>query len=281
MIDKYSITLFTCCAIGIILNGIGLFLLFNYKYARIDLTQRYILINLCCIDLSLSIFLIIDRMLILFKVSYSHNIFVLSVCLVTANTGYYGATFSLIMDRYLHIRLNIKYVVYCSKKKILIATMILWVLFVLSGSLFEVYQVKHIFVIYAVFDSIILLFSTYVYTNALLLFKKQKANVRSNQYDKGIFKGLAISAAIILAFAVLVAIPDSLLAITSINGNLNFNEKVYRYTSIVFPISLWTDASIYIFLSPKVRFVLKKKLKCLFGNGRNKTKRNKLYYITS
>ena len=278
MINIFYIAYMTCCAVGIILNGIGLLLLFNYKYAGIDSTQRYILINLCCIDLSLSIILTINETLDVFKVSYGQ---MLTVCIKIFNIGYYCTTFWLTIDRYLHIKLNIRYVIYCSKKKILIVTIVVWIFSALTGSSIEIYHVKYNFVVYAVFDLIIILFSSYVYTYALVLFKKKKANIRSNQGDKGIFKGLAISISIIVAFAVLVAVPDTIYAIASIKSNFNFNEKEYLYAWIVFPISLWTDASIYILLSPKVRFVLKTKLKYLFGNERNTPERNESYYINS
>ena len=281
MIDNYSIAYLTCCAIGTILNGIGLLLLITYKYAGIDLTQQYILINLCCIDLSLSIFLTIDQTLEVFDVSYTRYRLILNVCISMANTGYYCSTLWLILDRYLHIKLNIKYVIYFSKKKTLIATIILWIFLALSGSLFVVYHFNYVIVIYAVFDLIILLFSSYVYAYALILFKKQRANVRSNQHNRGIFKGLVITFIILAVFAVLVAIPDTIYAIESINSNFTYSDKVFWYTWIVYPVSLWTDALIYILFSPKVRIALRYKLKCLFGNGRNTTERSELYYIKS
>ena len=281
MFFRAFIGFLTCCAIGIILNGIGLFLLFNCNNSEIDLTQRYILINLCFIDLSLSLSFATDR--ILFVLNYSEVLssdyykFTVKIFINILSTGYYFATFWLIVDRYLHIKLNIKYVTYWSKKKTVTVTIFLWMLMGLTGSLFTVYQVYYILFIYVIFDSIIVIFSSYVYAYALILFKKKRANIRSNQHGNGIFKGLILSVAIITAFTVFVAIPDALFAFY----NSEYNEHLPGYMWIVYPISMWTDALIYIFLSPKVRLALKNKLKRLLKNRRAFKEKNELYYIPS
>ena len=280
MIQRIYIASLTCCSIGIFLNGIGLFILFNLKNSEIDLTQRYILTNLCFIDFCYSIFFEIYIMLNVLNVSEKLYQLILTMCIKTAMNGYYLATFWLIIDRYLHIKLNIRYVIYWSKKRTIIAAIFLWMLMALTGSLFAVYD-YYLYVIYAAFDSIILLFSSYVYIYALILFKKQRVTVCSNQNAKGIFKGLGISAIILVAFAVLVAIPDTIIAVASVYRNTNYNEKIIWYKLIVHPLSFWTDSIIYIFLSPKVRLVLKNKLKCVPGNRSVTTGTSELNFIKS
>ena len=280
MIFPNFIAFLTCCAIATFLNGLGLFLLFNCNNSEIDLTQRYILINLCFIDLNLSLVYAIDRILFVLNafdvLSSSYYKFTLGLCMEIVNTGYYFATFWLIIDRYLHIKLNIRYVIYWSKMKTIIATIFLWMLMTLIGSLFTVYLVKYELVIYVVFDSIIVTFSSYVYVYALILFKKQKANIRSNQQNNSIFKGLVLSVVIVTAFTVLVVIPDALNAVY----NFDYNENLPWYMWIVYPISLWTDALVYILLSPKVRLTLKNKLKCVFNKSVTR-ERSELYHISS
>ena len=280
MIFPNFIAFLTCCAIATILNGLGLFLLFNCNNSEIDLTQRYILINLCFIDLNLSLVYAIDRILFVLNafdvLSSSYYKFTLGLCMEIANTGYYFATFWLIIDRYLHIKLNIRYVIYWSKMKTIIATIFLWMLMTLIGSLFTVYLVKYELVIYVVFDSIIVTFSSYVYVYALILFKKQKANIRSNQQGNSIFKGLVLSVAIVTAFTMFVVIPDALNAVY----NFDYNENLPWYMWIVYPISLWTDALVYILLSPKVRLALKNRLKCVFNKSVTR-ERSELYHISS
>ena len=279
MVFPAFVAFVTCSVIGAFLNGIGLFLLFNCNNSEIDLTQRYILINLCFIDFSLSLSFATDR--ILFVLNYSevlssdYYFFTLSLFVNTLSNGYYFATFWLIIDRYLHIKLNIRYVIYWSKKKTIIATIFLWMLTALTGSLFLVYQAYYVSLFFAVLDSIIVIFSSYVYAYALILFKKQRANIRSNQHGNGKFKGLVLSVAIVTGFTVLVAIPDIIYAF----NNFEYTESLNWCLWLAYPLSLWTDALVYILLSPKVRLALKDKLKRLLGNRSVFTEKNELYYI--
>ena len=280
MIFPAFIAFLTCSAIGIILNGIGLFLLFNCNNLEIDLTQRYILINLCFIDFSLSLSFATDRFLY-FNYSKVHSSnyykFTLNLCVKILSTGFYFATFWLIVDRYLHIKLNIRYVIYWSKKKTVIGAIVLWIVMTWTGILYTVYEIYFDLAFYIIFDSIILIFSSFVYAYALILFKKQRANIRSNQRGNGMFKGLALSVAIITAFSVFVAIPDTLYAICK----FDYSEKTPWYMWIFYPMSMWTDSLIYIFLSPKVRLAVKEKLKSVLVNRSAFTESNELYYIPS
>ena len=280
MIFPAFIAFLTFSAIGIILNGIGLFLLFNCNNLEIDLTQRYILINLCFIDFSLSLSFATDRFLY-FNYSKVHSSmyckFTLNLWVKILSTGFYFATFWLIIDRYLHIKLNIRYIIYWSKKKTVIGAIVLWMVMTWTGILYTVYEIYFDLAFYVIFDSIILIFSSYVYAYALILFKMQRANIRSNQRGNGMFKGLALSVAIITAFSVFVAIPDALYAIYQ----FDYSEKTPWYMWIFYPISMWTDSLVYIFLSPKVRLAVKEKLKRVIFNRSVFTESNELYYIPS
>ena len=279
MANSFSITYLTLCAVGPILNGMGLYLLLKWKNSKMDLTQRYIIINLCIIDFSLSILLTIDKSLIEIGVNSFLTKQVFDVCKAIVNTGFYIATFWLIFDRFLHIKLNIKYVVYWSKKKTIIATTVLWCITTLSGSLIAIFVPLYDVLIYAIVDLIILSFSAFVYTYALLLSHKQRKIVRANQRQKGIFKGLLLSIVILTTFAVLVAIPDITLAI-EIYIEIN-SDALYWYVWLTYPITFWTDALIYIFVSPQVRLAIKNKLKVFLGYKSVTIERSESYYIKS
>ena len=112
------------------------FVLFNCKNLENDLTQRYILINLCFIDFSLSIFLGLYQATFSFKEYDFHHYAILSLCISIVKTGNYFTTLWLIVDRYLHIKLNKRYVIYWSKMKTIIAVMFLWILMGVIGYLF-------------------------------------------------------------------------------------------------------------------------------------------------
>ena len=278
MVNEFSITFLTLCAVGIILNGIGLILLSCLKNGEIDKTQKYIIIIICLTNLSTSITLTIQQVLHLSEVNPPYA---LDVCLEILSCGFYYATFWLILDRYLHIKLNIKYVIYWSRRKTIIATMILWSFATLNGSLIVLYALEYDFVLLAAFDLVIVVFSAYVYIYALLLLKLQRSNVRSNQSGRGILKGMLLLAIILLTFLLLNVIPDTIMAVKAIYGNSNNSGKIIWYTWLVYPVSCWTDALIYIFVSPRIKLVVTINIKCLFSKMCANTERSESTYIKS
>ena len=279
MIEKFSILFLTFTAVGIILNGIGLIVLYRFKNGGICLTQKYILINLCLINFILSIFLTIQQTLYPLEIDPQRSQLFIDLCTEILCSGFYFATFWLIFDRYLHIKLNIKYVIYWSKRKTLIAVMILWSLAALNGSLFAIYAFEEDVFLFAAFDLAIVAFSTYVYAYALFLLKLHRRNVHSNQHGKSIFKGLFLSAIILLTFLLLAVIPDTIMAVQAIYGISYDSGNLIWYTWLIYPISLWTDALIYIFVSPQIRLAVKKNMKRLLVSNSATTKRRESYYI--
>ena len=256
MVDEESITLLSMCSIGVFLNGTGLYLLLSLKNCRMD-TQRVIIINLCVFDCCLNVVLTIETSLQLCEVVPQNVDEILHGFKHIVNIGFYYATFWLIFDRYLHIKLNIKYQVFWSRKKTKIAMVILWSLAVLSGSLIQVYIIDLDVLVYASIDSIILIFSIFVYTYSIILIKRQRKKFGFNQHRRKVYKGLLLSVIIITTFAVLVAVPDTVYAIeryVTINS-----DTLAKFLYFSYLISLWSDALIYILLSPKVRLALKRK----------------------
>ena len=278
MVDEFSTIILTLCAVGIILNGIGLLLLNSLKNCEIDKIQKYIIIILCLINFSRSIIFTIEQVLYRLEVNISHT---LTVCIEISCCGYYCATFWLILDRYLHIKLNIKYVIYWSRRKTIIATMILWSFATLNGSLIVLYALEYDFVLLAAFDLVIVVFSAYVYIYALLLLKLQRSNVRSNQSGRGILKGMLLPAIIVLTFLLLNVIPETIMAVKAIYGKSNYSGKIIWYTWLVYPVSCWTDALIYIFVSPRIKLVVTRNIKCLFSKMCANTERSESTYIKS
>ena len=279
MIEKFSILYLTFSTIGIILNAIGLIVLYRFKNSRMDLTQKYILINLCLINFILSIFLTIQQTLYPLEIDPQRSQLFLDLCTEILCSGFYFATFWLIFDRFMHIKLNIKYVIYWSKRKTLIAVMILWSLAALNGSLFAIYAFEEDVFFFAAFDLAIVAFSTYVYGYALFLLKLHRSNIHSNQHGRSIFKGLFLSAVILLTFLLLAVIPDTIMAVQAIYGISYNSGSLIWYTWLIYPVSLWTDALIYIFVSPQIRLAVKKNIIRLLAIMSATTKRRESYFI--
>ena len=279
MVEKFSISYLTFSTIGIVLNAIGLIALYRFKNGRMDLTQKYILINLCLINFILSIFLAIQQTLFPLEIDPQRRQLFLDLCTTILCSGFNFATFWLIFDRYLHIKLNIKYVIYWSKRKTIIAVMILWSLSALNGTIFTFYAFEYDIFFFAAFDLFTIAFSTFVYAYALFLLKLRRSNVRSNQQGRSIFKGLFLSAIILLTFLLLDVIPDTIMVIQAIYGISYNSDKLIWYTWLIYPVSLWTDALIYFFFSPQIRLALKKNIERLLVNMSASTKRRESYYL--
>nr|XP_047124888.1 uncharacterized protein LOC124807228 [Hydra vulgaris] len=271
MHHNHSIAILIFCNIGIILNGIGLFVLIKFTNGY-NLTQRFILIQLSIVDLCLSVLVEIEECSNILNLNLSNSL-VYSVIKEVFNAGFYFTTFWLVFDRYLHIKMNIKYVIYWPQKKSIIAAVILWSIAGLCGYVATYYSKTYYSCVVTSYDLVIICFSTFVYAYALIRFQKQKTNIRSNQHGKKILKGLIISSFIITIFFGLVAIPDTLWTLN--NVGVYQNPKIDKYCKINYVIALWTDALVYIFASPQVRITLKNNIKFLLSKKKNQLQRFK------
>lgn len=256
MVKKYSIAYLTFCNIGLVLNGIAFFVLLKFKNG-FGFTQHFILIQLCFMDMCLSVILEIREWFYVFELD-GNNLGILVIRRI-CRTGFYYITFWLVLDRYLHIKLNIEYAIYFSKRKLVIVSVLIWSVAGLSASLIAIFISNCNILIYACYDLVIIIFSIFVYSYALLLFKKQKKLVRSNQHGKRVFKGTLLSSIIISMFVLLFAIPDIILALIFIENDISVNSQLNLYINISYPIAFWPDALIYIFASPQVRLAFKRK----------------------
>ena len=258
MADPYTIARIAICLVGIFLNGIGLFLLLKLKSSKKDHTQRWIIINLCIIAFGSSAVNTISGFLDVLNFRSFQIEFVLGS---TFRIGFYFATFWLVLDRYLHIKLNMKYVLHWSKKKTLVTTVMLYSLALLFGvaiiKSFRIFLISKF--VYVGIDTVIIFFSAFVYTHALMLSRKQRNKIRSNQTRNRTFKGLLISTIILMSFITLAAVPD-IIVVVLYNAHLSdFNSiAMARIINVAYNLSFCTDAPIYIFVSPQVRNLIKR-----------------------
>ncbi|XP_047146288.1 adrenocorticotropic hormone receptor [Hydra vulgaris] len=257
--DNLSIVFLFLCSIGFVLNGIGLYLLFTLKNLKVD-TQKIIVINLCIINFILNIVLIvqssIDITIVFVEVVPFNFNKVLQIFQSIVNLGYYYATFWLILDRYLHIKLNIKYQVIWTRRKTVVAIVILWIFSIISGCIVGLHYYHLNAVIFICLDGINLTLAIVVYTHIILLLKRQRAKVQSNHNNRSLTKGSLVSVAIITSYIILVVVPD---IIISVDNFVHINSLgLSFFLSIVYSLSLWTDAMIYILVSPNVRPILRK-----------------------
>nr|XP_047142168.1 uncharacterized protein LOC124816593 [Hydra vulgaris] len=186
MVKEEYFLLITFCNIGVILNGFGLFVLLKFKRG-FDSIQHYILVQLCLIDFFLSIHGQILLSLVFFYPRNINGANFGNLVKRFLHSSYFYMTFLLVFDRYLHLKLNIKYKIYCSKKKVIIVTVCVYVFAGTFGGLFPYYNSDYTILIILGYDFIITAFSIFFYVYAYILFRKQKA-CRSNQRNRRMFK---------------------------------------------------------------------------------------------
>ena len=114
MDDCSSNGFFVCGIFGVIVNGIAMYLLRQRTDLKIDSTQRCILFNLCLFDFCQNVNNIILESMNLMKMNAVDELLLVQSIF---STGIYFATFWLVLDRYLHIKLNMMYVLRWSQKK--------------------------------------------------------------------------------------------------------------------------------------------------------------------
>ena len=221
MDDCSSKPFFVCGIIGAIVNEIAMHLLRQWTDLKIDLTQRCIIFNLCFFDFFQNIINIILGSMKLMRVNATREL--LLVVQSIFSSGIYFTTFWLVLDRYLHIKLNMMYTLHWPKKKTTFTALSLWSLSILIG---DASTSSRLLIVFVVFDLIILLFSATVYLNAFIILLKQKKRIRTNQQHRGISKILLQPGIILIAFAVLVVVPDILLA--------KFDGKVNKFSLMLF-----------------------------------------------
>ena len=241
-----------------------------------DKTQWYIITNLCILDFCSCFTLTLNSALFISDAKY---------CITVAEAfadifmvGYYGATLWLVFDRYLHIKLNLKYFIYWSKEKTTIFTLILWGFSILSGILLRHYYEKAIYILLVAFDAVIIMCSIFVYSTALAISRNTKTINRSYRNRRSVFKGLLLTSVILLAYVVLMAIPDIIIICTYDNME-TWSIAMYSYLNVSYIVAMWIDSFVYIVICPQSRTFLKTKQQSLRRKSTFSIRENPIYYL--
>ncbi|XP_065651085.1 uncharacterized protein LOC136079281 [Hydra vulgaris] len=241
-------------SVGVFICGIGIFILVKVKKNRIDRTQWYIITNLCIFDVCSCVTIAISSSLYLSN--SMRQLSILNIFQYIFILGYYEATLWLVFDRYLHIKLNLKYHQYWSKKKTAAFTLILWFFSILASILFEVFKIQCVYSILVLFDIIIIISSTLVYGFALKVYRSSKLKKRSFNARRPVFKGLLVSSLILFSYALLVVIPD-ILTLCTYNSMNSWNSYKFSYINCSYIVAMWFDAVVYVVVSPQSLIFLK------------------------
>nr|XP_047144720.1 melanocortin receptor 4-like [Hydra vulgaris] len=267
---KTSIIDIVFSSLGIFICGIGLYILIKVKKTKIDKTQWYIITNLCILDVLSCITLTVNSSL---YVSNENYVEIISQAFADIfMLGYYGATLWLVFDRYLHIVLNIKYVIYWSKRKTITFTLVLWIFCILLGSLLQIYCEKATYILLIIFDTIIVLFSIFVYATALKIYYDNKQIRGPRKQPRNVLKGMLVASLILSSYLILMVIPD-IIIITTFDSINYWSVSKFSYLNICYIVAMWVDALVYVVVCPQSLIFLRNR-HLSFQRSNNKDKEN-------
>lgn len=250
--------------VAVIINIIGIYLLLRLRNRQVNQQQKILLVVLCSLDLLFGFVVIIRCFSQIFRFpAVIRDCFVFFQQLTLASVYMY-VMFLITIDRYLALKMNIKYSVYCTPNKIknsiyfsvLIFTTLYGICFTISffhPQDIVTLTITYLYPIYE-FSFIVTVVITYY-----LVFKKFKELHRQtqriklqlrqnnwNHHDKFITKvrfNLYLPTAIIVTFAIFTILPNMIFRITLF---FNVFPSLYLYSKILYPIGWCCDSFVYI-----------------------------------
>lgn len=245
-------------------------------------TQKYLIIALSLTELGFVVLSVIRESIYYGKGSRtdSRGLWVGVYILIVIMNMYYFVMFAITLDRFLEIRLNLKYHLYSNKRRtkmvlISVYTIINVVfatcLYIFSAQGRATSKITKYFIIYfaPVFDTIFLIFATIVYSyifSKLYKNKKKEEALRkqitvNKQYGPIVFKvgRFCVPFCIVLTFVLFVIFPNILEMIRKIYSLHPKYEKHFQMLSYaLYRIGFITDPMIYIYNLHVVKNKLRK-----------------------
>ena len=244
-------------------NIIGVYLLIKLRERNITSNQRVLLIALCSDELIISVLAIVRIITLVYQVPTLFRDFLVNLLQITLASHYIFIMILLAMDRFLLIKLNIKYPIYCTPLKIKRIAYIAWLV---SIVLFVVYFPIHVFYpndvvkyttiylfpIYEFFFIVVLLLTIY---SIFIKFKRKKreANrirdeISKNNNESRVTKSkqrfnIYLPTIIIISFIAFTVLPN---IIWRLSHFLVIPESVGKYCIILYPLGWCCDSVIYI-----------------------------------
>ena len=214
---------------------------------------------------------------------------------------FFMAILFIIMDRFLSVLLNVKYGIYCTKKRIkrlLITTWVIGSVIAVSISVAQYtcnYEWEHKLYIYFYpimeFSIIAVTFATYSF-----IFSRYKKSLQQHRTTRcGEFNTTSSSSftlfrkskfyipvLLVGTFIVFMVLPDMVMLYYGVLGN-NMSETLSAFCMLSYSLSNLADGWIYIFMQPPVVLFLKRRLmRCINFLGVQRKCRGSLnIYVTS
>ena len=245
-LDYSSYVMFVGCPVGAILHIVGLYLLTTAKKSTMHTNDRLIIFNLSLANLFLNIALFYFGIINFSKKCAPAW---LNVLLEAFLFAYYITTVLLTLNRFLMIRLNVRYDLFWSKEKTKWCLFVSWICSLADGYLISGKDcVLFTAAAEITFDAILIVLSLYVYGYALKISRdmsKIKSLIRSSKTFR---KGLILPALIVTIYIIFIGVPKFIVKsylfwVCKRNGTLDL------IVDTGWVLGMWGEAVVYIYIN--------------------------------
>ena len=194
--DWIYISVSCICTLSVIVSIAAISILSKNRFLRISPNQNILAISLCITELFMSVITIIRCFTIIFNYKTLFRGFFVLLQVILLGSMYFFLMILLTLDRYVAIKLNIKYSVYCAAGKLKIAVFMALILLTIAFSviftihIYRKYDVERFCIIYInSTEEALFLFAIVITYSAI--YKKYRENKRNlkrirNQIRKSI-----------------------------------------------------------------------------------------------
>ena len=271
------------CSIVLIINAIAVWILLKLRHRYIRQNQKILGIALCSTELCICVVVILRCLTLIFEFKFLRKVFV-SFHVVTPVLMYIFIMLLITIERYLLIKLNIKYSIYITPRKIkitlIVAFFVLAVAFltiILTANIQREDDVERFCFIY-VYPILELLFVAAVFRTYYAIFKKYKRNkeqfirlryqVRksTNKSNVSTFKNTRfdfhIPTLIIVTFIIFTIVPNIFRTIVFLWKGA---PSAFSFNTFFFPFGYYCDPLIYILSIRNIKRRVQQKLSGIFS----------------
>ena len=260
---NWLLPLVTLSVLALTANIIGVYLLIKLRERNVTSNQRVLLIALCSDELMISVLAIVRSITLVYQVPTLLRDFLVNFHQIALASHYIFIMILLTIDRYLLIKLNIKYPIYCTPLKTKRIIYTAWLISIVSFvAYFPIhvfypkdvvkYTTIYLFPIYEFFFIVVLLLTYYSIFTKFKQKKREASRIRDqvsqNNNESRVTKSkqrfnIYLPTMIIISFIAFTVLPN---IIWRLSHFLVIPESVGKYCIILYPIGWSCDSVIYI-----------------------------------
>ena len=274
------------CSIALIINVTAVWILLKLRHRYISQNQKILAIALCSTELCMCAVVILRCLTLIFEFKFLRKVFV-SFHVVTPTLMYIFIMFLVTIERYLLIKLNIKYSIYITPRKIKITLIVVFFVFTVAFltiiltvniqreddverfCFIYVYPVLELWFVPAVFLTYYAIFKKYKRNKKQLIRLRYQVRKSTNQSNVSTFKNTRfdfyIPTLIIVTFILFTTVPNTFRTAVFLWKGA---PSSFSFNTFLIPIGYFCDPLIYIFGIRNIKRRVQQKMSAIFSKTR-------------